>query len=208
MQHQNILSIALGTALCEIEAASLAYRAVYHDEFVVHDGVAGIDPRGNADVREKGGRAVTPSLKDPVCYTPVLEAKRVTPEFIISTTAKIGSLIKSLFDWKHDQSLQKQAQTKAALTSLVLAASETRQYIAAVRRDATSRDFSKEHQLSTLWANAAIDMQLVNGELANGYLLKADYWSDPEGWTAAAKNEQVIQLDEIYRLGREALLGK
>ena len=53
-----------------------------------------------------------------------------------------------------------------------------------------------------------MDMTAVDPNLANRYFMKADYWSDRQGWTKAQKDEQLIQLDEVYRRGREALLGK
>ena len=48
----------------------------------------------------------------------------------------------------------------------------------------------------------------LNHDLANRYLLKADYWSDPEGGSASKKDDLLIELDEVFRLGREALLRK
>jgi hypothetical protein len=54
---------------------------------------------------------------------------------------------------------------KAALTSLVLAASETRQYVADIRRDPALKDYKREHQLSTLWANAGMEMTAIDSRL-------------------------------------------
>jgi hypothetical protein len=48
-------------------------------------------------------------------------------------------------------------------------------------------------------------MTEVDYDLALRYLKKADYWSDPKGWTDAQKDERLIQLDEVLRLGQEAL---
>jgi hypothetical protein len=126
---------------------------------------------------------------------------------ITAATQEITGVIKGLFNWRAEKNAQKQLATKAALTSLVLAATEPRQYLADVRMDPAAKSFEREHKLAALWANAGMDMGPINGEVANAYLLKADYWSDRDGWSQAAKDERAIQLDEVYRLGREALLG-
>lgn len=46
----------------------------------------------------------------------------------------------------------------------------------------------------------------VDSAIAERYLLKADYWSDPRGWAEQQKDEMLSQLDEVFRLGRQALL--
>jgi hypothetical protein len=46
----------------------------------------------------------------------------------------------------------------------------------------------------------------INHELALRCILKADYWSDPVGWSQQQKDERLIQLDEVFRLGQEALI--
>jgi len=127
---------------------------------------------------------------------------------ITAATKELSGMIKGLFNWRNEKAAQKKTETKAALTSLILAATETRQYLADTRKRGAKRDPAREHNLAALWVNAGMDMTPVDAKLANRYLLKADYWSDRQGWTKAQKDEQLIQLDEVYRLGREALLGK
>ena len=46
----------------------------------------------------------------------------------------------------------------------------------------------------------------VDADLAIRYLKKADYWSDPHGWTEREKDDHLIQLDEVLLLGQAALL--
>jgi hypothetical protein len=111
----------------------------------------------------------------------------------------------SVLNWRLAQNAEKKAAIKTALTSLMAAATETRQYLAIVKRNPTSQNADKENQLASLWTRAGIDMTEVDYDLALRYLKKADYWSDPKGWTDAQKDERLIQLDEVLRLGQEAL---
>jgi hypothetical protein len=96
---------------------------------------------------------------------------------------------------------EKRKEMKIALESLVAAASKTRQY------QATNRNIvpAQNAELAALWNKAAMDIWSIDVELAELYLLKGDYWSDPEGWTLAQKDDRDIQLDEVYRRGQEAL---
>ena len=118
--------------------------------------------------------------------------------------------LNALLEWTKaigDFKGKKDERTKLALTSLVLAVTETRHYLAAVRQDAPLRNLDKEMELSRLWQHAGTDMLPVNPDLANLYLMKADYWSDPVGWTEAQKDDRRIQLDAVYEEGRKVLLN-
>jgi hypothetical protein len=88
---------------------------------------------------------------------------------------------------------------------LISAVSETRKYLAVVRTTPQSRDQKKEAKLATAWQKAAKDMWFLDGGLGSAYLLKADYWLDPERWTLANKNDAEIQLDNLYERGQDAL---
>jgi hypothetical protein len=114
----------------------------------------------------------------------------------------------SVLSWRRVQNAERKAHIKTALTSLMAAATETRQYLGAVRRDPASQNADKENQLSSLWTCAGIDMTDVDSDLAITYLKKADYWSDRKGWSDAQKDERLIQLDEVIRLGQEALISR
>jgi predicted P-loop ATPase len=115
-------------------------------------------------------------------------------------------VLRGLFNWKKEENAVRQAQKKAALTSLVLAASETRQYLAAVRANPAEKSTTKQEELALLWNNAGIDMMDIDSGIAQTYLLKGDYWSDPQGWTESKKDETAIMLDSVYSIGRQALL--
>ena len=36
--------------------------------------------------------------------------------------------------------------------------------------------------------------------------MKADYWADAQGWTDAEKDDTLIELDQVIRMGHDALL--
>jgi hypothetical protein len=65
----------------------------------------------------------------------------------------------------------------------------------------------RERDLAKLWPKAGIDMSYIHSEFAGRYLMKANYWSDTQGWTAAEKDDRLIQLDEVLRLGQELFLA-
>ena len=53
---------------------------------------------------------------------------------ITAATKELSGMIKGLFNWRNEKAAQKKTETKAALTSLILAATETRQYLADTRK--------------------------------------------------------------------------
>lgn len=133
----------------------------------------------------------------------------MTPDFnVYMEGAKaIAGWLGSIVNWRHSQTVEKEAQITAALTSLMNAARETRLYLASIRHTPGHHDIAREAHLAQLWSKAGIDISFIDSDLATRYLMKADYWSDPQGWTEAEKDERLIQLDEVLRLGQEALLG-
>ena len=132
----------------------------------------------------------------------------MTPEFHVTMEGLkiIAGWFGSVLNWRQAQTAEKRLQAKTALTSMMAAVRETRQYLAAVRANAANQSIGTERRLSELWSAAAIDMSAVDYELTARYLMKADYWSDPKGWTDQQKDDRLIQLDEMFRLGTEALL--
>jgi hypothetical protein len=119
---------------------------------------------------------------------------------------KMVAFIEKVRGAVHQHNVEDREAKLKALRSLVKATTETRQYLAAVRRDPAAKNFNKQAELATLWGEAAFDIHTIDPELANVYLRKSDYWSDPEGWTEAQKDEREIQLDAISERGRKALL--
>jgi hypothetical protein len=77
-----------------------------------------------------------------------------------------------------------------------------------VNADTVNKSLAVEGHLSQLWGLAGVAMLSVNEELAQLYVMKADYWSDRDGWEAKKKDTVLIELDEVFRLGCETLFGK
>ena len=118
----------------------------------------------------------------------------------------IAGWVGSFVTWKQGQTTEKKQQAQKALTSLMAAARETRRYLATVHSNPDNHNAETEHQLAILWSNAASDMYWVDPELTQRYMIKADYWSDPKGWTESQKDDSLIELDEMLSLGSAALL--
>jgi len=89
----------------------------------------------------------------------------------------------------------------------MVAALKTRRYLALIRDNPMHKDIAKEEELASLWSAAGQKMSYMDSALAATFLMKADYWADPQGWTAAQKNEALIELDEMMRRGLEVLLA-
>lgn len=119
----------------------------------------------------------------------------------------LAGWIGSLIAWRQTNIHERDAQVTTALTSLMDAALDTRHYLAFVKSNPQMKNPDKERELAKLWAKAGIDMSYIDSEIAGRYLMKADYWSDTQGWTEAEKDETLIQLDEVLRLGQEVLLA-
>jgi hypothetical protein len=118
----------------------------------------------------------------------------------------IATWIGSIGNWKHAHAVEKKAETKAALESLMAAVRETRKYLATLRENPANQNSDIQNSLSQLWAKAGAEMLPINQELAMRYVIKADYWSDPEAWEGKKNDKLLIELDEVFRLGREALV--
>jgi hypothetical protein len=129
------------------------------------------------------------------------------PDITLDGMKAIVTWLGSFVTWRQTQGREKDAQITTALTSLMDAALETRHYMALVRETPQMKNPDKERDLAKLWAKAGIDMSYIDSALAGRYLMKAEYWSDTQGWTDAQKNDGLIQLDEVLRLGQQVLLA-
>jgi hypothetical protein len=118
----------------------------------------------------------------------------------------VATWIGSIGSWKHTLAIEKKAETKAALEALLDAVRDTRKYLASLRTDPNNINANTQYHLSELWAKAGSAMLPVDQELAMRYVIKADYWSDPTAWEGKKNDKLLIELDEVFRLGREALL--
>ncbi|SRR5579883_564875 len=125
------------------------------------------------------------------------------PELFLSMLTQVREWIGTL----SQAEAQDNQQTRAALQSVTFAATETRAYIALTRDQPAARNREKEVALAHLWERAGIDIYQINRDLAERCLLKADFWSDPQGWTLAEKDDSRIRLDELSAEARSLLLG-
>jgi hypothetical protein len=131
----------------------------------------------------------------------------MSPEynFAMEAMKAIANWAASFVNWKRGVDVQKQAQADIALTSLMAAVTQTRHYLATLRNHPEGRNPDRQAALVALWSEAGRHMLPIEPNLAGAYLLKADYWSDPEGWTLQQKDEQIIELDRVFTLGQRAL---
>jgi hypothetical protein len=108
--------------------------------------------------------------------------------------------------WIHTLNSEKKTETKTALDALLKAVRNTRPYVAQMKGDQAKRDTAIEQHLSELWADVGVAMLPINREIAALYVRKADYWSYPDDWDERNSENYVIELEEVRRLGEEALL--
>jgi hypothetical protein len=130
----------------------------------------------------------------------------MTPDFALNAVKAVAGWVGSIWTARQHGTDEKDQHIDAALTSLMVAALETRHYIAVVMKEPDRSDLNKELELAKLWSKAGIDMSHVDSQIAGVYLLKADYWADTRSWTDAQKDDTLIELDQVIRVGHEALL--
>jgi hypothetical protein len=132
----------------------------------------------------------------------------MNPEF--QMTVEGLKVIKGWFDsilsTRNSHIQENRNQRRTALVSLMAAATATRQYLAAVRANQANHNEATENHLAQLWTTAGVDMTEVDADLAIRYLKKADYWSDPAGWTDRQKDDRLIELDDVLLRGQAALI--
>ena len=117
----------------------------------------------------------------------------------------IASWISSLVSRGERLEKERQAKVQAALRSLMEAVTSTRAYLAEIREHPERQSADKQHEITGKWMDAGEKIFPVNQDLAATYFLKAEYWSDPDGWVAAGKDAYLVNLDRITELGRAAL---
>ncbi|MBC8032160.1 MAG: DUF4062 domain-containing protein [Pyrinomonadaceae bacterium] len=96
-----------------------------------------------------------------------------------------------------------------ALSAAVAIANRTLRYVAERGRSSEVNP-TKEEELSQGWAEAGFKLLALPNpptDLANRYLLKAEYWSYPELWTDERVDVARIRLTEIAEESRTILLG-
>jgi hypothetical protein len=128
--------------------------------------------------------------------------------FSMDIVKQLGGWIKTAVD-RHDEfAKQKRADRDDAIQAMMNAVIETRTYLAAIKLHPEKRDDGIQKALSLKWTDAGLKMNRFSDSTASLYLLKADYWSDPQGWADDKKDDYIIELDRVFELGRKALLPK
>ena len=99
---------------------------------------------------------------------------------------------------------RKQDRDDAAVRSVLTAVNATKRYLAGRDRgEAINR--ATEAELVELWTTASVHIRRTDTNLAVRLLLKADYWTNPENWSAEDIDGNRIQIDEIAQEGQRLL---
>jgi hypothetical protein len=110
----------------------------------------------------------------------------------------VGTVLGDQLQTSRDQ----RQRLREAIAKLLLAVTETRAYAA---RSTPARETQREHGLARLWSEAAAAFYQVDGALAERLQLKAEYWTDPDAWTALQVRDAHISLDEVAARARQML---
>ena len=105
-----------------------------------------------------------------------------------------------------------------ALEALYTALNETKIYIGSIERKRAHTDQNSlesapigseetEAQLSRLWTKAALKIRHYDPALANRLSKKADYWANPDKWSAADVARAHITIDEVFAEARDLLMN-
>ncbi len=116
-----------------------------------------------------------------------------------SEVAAIATAISEILDAAKRLSLlmtKKKRQVKLAARAVLLAATETRQYITNIEGGGAS-DREKEGYLANLWMEAHWALIPVDCDLADRCLIKATCWSDPRLWSDPKYEHVSVDLSAI-----------
>lgn len=103
-----------------------------------------------------------------------------------------------------DRTEKRQERADAAVKAVLLALNETQAYIADWNSGRRSRE--REVALVRLWTDAAVAIRRKYPDFAQRLQMKAEYWTDPERWTAADVERAGIRIKTVAAQAR-ALLG-
>jgi hypothetical protein len=99
---------------------------------------------------------------------------------------------------------RKEERDDAALQGLLTALNTTKVYIAHRERGELI-DREKEARLVELWTAAAVQIRRSDEHLAMRLQAKAEYWTNPENWTADEVRENRFQIDQISHEAKKLL---
>jgi hypothetical protein len=103
-----------------------------------------------------------------------------------------------------NQSAERKANWKMAVSLLQQAVLETQAYVASLDRGRAAQ-LSKKHRLVRLWGAAAASFYTLDGDLAARLQLKAEYWTQPESWTSQQVRDAGIALEHVAACTRQLL---
>jgi hypothetical protein len=118
------------------------------------------------------------------------------------------ALAKEWIEFIRSGSSVKNEKYERALEAVWEALNETKIYIGSIERRMANPDHSPtdperarkdeaEAQLSRLWKNAALKIRHYDPDLASRLTRKADYWANPDKWSAADVIRARITIDEV-----------
>ena len=94
-----------------------------------------------------------------------------------------------------------------ALRSISTALLETKLYYRDLEKG-KPRNMDVEAQLSKYWGAAAIPLRHIDEELAMTCEYKADFWTNPEGWSADEIKRVGIKLEDVSKAYRSIAMPK
>jgi hypothetical protein len=94
-----------------------------------------------------------------------------------------------------------------ALRAISIALQETKLYYRDLGRG-RPRNMDVEAQLAKYWAAAAIPLRHIDEELAMTCEYKAEFWTDPDQWSAEAIERLGIKLDDVSQAYRRLAMPK
>jgi len=114
--------------------------------------------------------------------------------------------ISQIGDWL-DRSARRAEREDAAVKAVLLAVNETKLYIASLDRGEPKRR-DQERLLVQLWTDAAVAIRRSDPQLAERLQMKAEYWADPENWTAHDIKSAAIGIEAVAARARELLAAR
>jgi hypothetical protein len=104
-----------------------------------------------------------------------------------------------------DYLAKQQERADAAVKAVLLAVNETQAYI--TDWSAGKRVRERELLLVRLWTDAAVAIRRKYPDFAQRLQIKAQYWTDPERWTAADVERAGIEIEKVAGQARAFLGG-
>ena len=112
--------------------------------------------------------------------------------------------IEMLGSW-FDRLAGRQDRADVAVKAVLLALNETKAYIVDWKSGNRSRE--RERLLTRLWTEAAVAIRKKDRDFAHQLQAKAEYWTDPDRWTANDVERAGIKIDVVAAKARSLLGG-